>query len=166
MRRYTITVAGTTHEIEVEETSATQFQVRVDGQQVEVELTAHQDVGDQPVVPQIDPRHESAPGAAEAPKAPRVPQQVRTRATGSPSPALTGGADLAYSMTAPMPGVIASVDAGPGDEVAKGQTVLVLEAMKMKNELHASCSGVIAEVLVTEGDQVKYGQTLLRFEKA
>ncbi|ALN16702.1 acetyl-CoA carboxylase biotin carboxyl carrier protein subunit [Acidipropionibacterium acidipropionici] len=160
MRRYTITVAGTTHEIEVEETSATQFQVRVDGQQVEVELTAHQDVGDQPVVPQIDPRHESAP------KAPRVPQQVRTRATGSPSPALTGGADLAYSMTAPMPGVIASVDAGPGDEVAKGQTVLVLEAMKMKNELHASRSGVIAEVLVAEGDQVKYGQTLLCFEKA
>lgn len=160
MRRYTITVAGTTHEIEVEETSATQFQVRVDGQQVEVELTAHQDVGDQPVVPQIDPRHESAP------KAPRVPQQVRTRATGSPSPALTGGADLAYSMTAPMPGVIASVDAGPGDDVAKGRTVLVLEAMKMKNELHASRSGVIAEVLVTEGDQVKYGQTLLRFEKA
>ncbi|APZ09675.1 biotin/lipoyl-containing protein [Acidipropionibacterium acidipropionici] len=160
VRRYTITVAGTTHEIEVEETSATQFQVRVDGQQVEVELTAHQDVGDQPVVPQIDPRHESAP------KAPRVPQQVRTRATGSPSPALTGGADLAYSMTAPMPGVIASVDAGPGDEVAKGQTVLVLEAMKMKNELHASRSGVIAEVLVAEGDQVKYGQTLLCFEKA
>lgn len=161
VRRYTITVAGTAHEIEVEETSATQFQVRVDGQDVDVELTAHQDVGDQPVVPQIDPRPESEPA-----RAPRVPRQVRTRATGSPSPAVSGGADLAYSMTAPMPGVIASVDARPGDQVPKGRTVLVLEAMKMKNELHASRSGVIAEVLVAEGDQVKYGQPLLRFEKA
>lgn len=95
-----------------------------------------------------------------------MPRQVRTRATGSPSPAVSGGADLAYSMTAPMPGVIASVDARPGDQVPKGRTVLVLEAMKMKNELHASRSGVIAEVLVAEGDQVKYGQPLLRFEKA
>ncbi|QCV96949.1 biotin/lipoyl-binding protein [Acidipropionibacterium acidipropionici] len=161
MRRYTITVAGTAHEIEVEETSATRFQVRVDGQDVDVELTAHHDVGDRPVVPQIDPRPDDEPA-----RAPRVPPQVRARATRSPSPALTGGADLAHSMTAPMPGVIASVDARVGDQVSKGQTVLVLEAMKMKNELHAGRSGVIAEILVVEGDQVKYGQPLLRFEKA
>nr|WP_279588627.1 biotin/lipoyl-containing protein [Brooklawnia cerclae] len=68
-------------------------------------------------------------------------------------------------MSAPMPGVILDVNVTAGAQVAKGDVVMVLEAMKMKNELHASRTGVIEDVLVASGEQVKYGQLLLRFVK-
>ena len=64
-----------------------------------------------------------------------------------------------------MPGVILDIKVAPGDQVNKGDVVMVLEAMKMKNDLHASQDGVVESVDVSQGDQVKYGQVLLRFVK-
>ena len=69
-------------------------------------------------------------------------------------------------MTAPMPGVIAEVRTSSGTAVSKGDTLLVLEAMKMKNELHADHSAVVETLLVKQGDQVKYGQPLIQFKEA
>ena len=68
-------------------------------------------------------------------------------------------------MSAPMPGVILDINVGPGAQVNKGDVVMVLEAMKMKNDLHASRTGVVESIDVKSGEQVKYGQVLLRFEK-
>ena len=64
-----------------------------------------------------------------------------------------------------MPGVIIEINVTPGSSVSKGDVVMVLEAMKMKNDLHASQDGVVESVDVSQGDQVKYGQVLLRFVK-
>lgn len=63
-----------------------------------------------------------------------------------------------------MPGVILSVDVAAGARVQRGDTLMVLEAMKMKNELRAPRDGAVAEIYVAAGQQVKFGETLVRFE--
>jgi 3-methylcrotonyl-CoA carboxylase alpha subunit len=70
-----------------------------------------------------------------------------------------GGAD---SLRAPMPGLVKVVRAAAGDTVAKGQPLLVLEAMKMEHAIAAPHDGVIAEI-ASEGSQVTDGAVLVRF---
>jgi biotin carboxyl carrier protein len=70
---------------------------------------------------------------------------------------------LRAELTAPMPGVIQAVQVKVGDELKHGQTVVVLEAMKMKNSIKSPRDGVIAEVLVQAGQSVGYGDVLVRF---
>ena len=65
---------------------------------------------------------------------------------------------------APVPGKIVSVLVRPGDRVKEGQAVVVLEAMKMENELHAPREGTVTAVLVSKGDQVERGQLLVAME--
>jgi biotin carboxyl carrier protein len=76
--------------------------------------------------------------------------------------AASGGAG--ETVTAPMPGLVASVRVAVGEEVEAGQAVAVIEAMKMQNELGARHAGRVAEVLVKAGDSVSGGQALLRLE--
>lgn len=63
-----------------------------------------------------------------------------------------------------MPGAILSIEVAVGETVSRGDTVMVLEAMKMNNALRAPKDGVIAEIYVAPGDSVRFGQKLLRFE--
>ncbi|EAQ27003.1 acetyl-CoA carboxylase biotin carboxylase subunit [Roseovarius sp. 217] len=67
---------------------------------------------------------------------------------------------------APMPGLVKAVYATPGQAVAKGDRLAVLEAMKMEHSLLAARDGVVAEVLVSAGDQVSAGAALVRLEDA
>jgi len=64
------------------------------------------------------------------------------------------------SLTAPMPGTVTKVTAHPGDRVAAGQVVLVLEAMKMEHQVVAPADGELAEVRVSQGAQVNAGDVL------
>ena len=66
-------------------------------------------------------------------------------------------------LSAPMPGVILEIMAAPGDAVTRGQPVLVLEAMKMRNTICAPRDGIVAEVPVQAGQTVGHGTVLLRF---
>ena len=59
-----------------------------------------------------------------------------------------------------MPGKILAVKANVGDSVKKGQVILILEAMKMENEIVAPQDGTIASINVNKGDSVEAGQTL------
>jgi biotin carboxyl carrier protein len=78
--------------------------------------------------------------------------------------ATSGGraASRGETLLAPMPGVVVAVHVKPGDPVKAGQAVIVVEAMKMQNELTVSHDGVVSEVLVTERAAVSAGQPLLR----
>jgi len=67
-------------------------------------------------------------------------------------------------LVAPMPGVVLEVRVSPGDKVASGQTLVVLEAMKMEHHMNAPSDGVVAEVRVVEGGQVDNGELLIVFE--
>jgi len=66
----------------------------------------------------------------------------------------------AGSLTAPMPGAVVRVLVEPGDTVVAGQTLVVLEAMKMEHSVHAPSAGVVAEVRVQPGQQVDAGSVL------
>jgi acetyl-CoA/propionyl-CoA carboxylase biotin carboxyl carrier protein len=67
-------------------------------------------------------------------------------------------------ITAEMQGTILSVDVAPGDEVAAGDVVLVLEAMKMENDIVAQGGGTVSDVLVSEGESVDMGDPLIVLE--
>jgi len=70
------------------------------------------------------------------------------------------------TITAPMPGLVVAIRVARGDRVQPGQPVVVVEAMKMQNELAARHGGVVTEVLVTERASVAAGQPLIRMKAA
>lgn len=67
-------------------------------------------------------------------------------------------------LTAPIPGKVVAVKVEPGDEVEPGQSLIVLEAMKMENELAAEQSGRVAVVHTAAGDTVEGGELLIELE--
>ncbi len=70
----------------------------------------------------------------------------------------------AETIDAPMPGNILSVDVSEGDSVMVGQVLIILEAMKMENEIVAPRDGKIANILVSAGASVDGGESLLTIE--
>jgi pyruvate carboxylase subunit B len=68
-------------------------------------------------------------------------------------------------LKAPMPGLVVKVDAEVGQSVRAGQGLVIVEAMKMENELEAEADGVVAEVHVVPGQAVDKDQVLLEFEE-
>lgn len=165
MRRYSITVNDEELVVDVEVVGANLFRVYLDGRLVDVELTDHRDLGHGSITPAVQvaqPVGETASRPVERPG--RQTAAVPGAATASAragSSAQRGGLD---KVTAPMPGVILAVNAAVGALVKRGEPLLVLEAMKMKNELKSPRDGVVAEVYVGPGQQVAYGEFLVRFE--
>lgn len=83
----------------------------------------------------------------------------------SPAPAVSSASAPSVSaggekVTAPMPGNILSVNVKEGDAVKAGSVLMVLEAMKMENEIMAPCDGKISQVAVSSGQTVETGSLL------
>ena len=102
-------------------------------------------------------------GAASAPKAaapaPKAAPAAAPKAAPAPAAAPAGAAG-AVAVTAPMPGKILGVKASAGQAVKRGQVLLILEAMKMENEIVAPQDGTVATINVAVGDSVEPGATL------
>ena len=103
----------------------------------------------------------SAPAAPAAP----APAASSAPAASAPAPAAAPAATPAapaggQKVNAPMPGLILRIDAKPGQAVKKNQLVMVMEAMKMENEIYAPCDGTIGSFAVTQGQQVSSGDLL------
>ena len=81
-------------------------------------------------------------------------------APAAPAPAAPAGAAGSVQVTAPMPGKVVAVKASVGQAVKKGEVVLVLEAMKMENDIVAPEDGTIASINVANGDAVESGAVL------
>ncbi len=71
------------------------------------------------------------------------------------------GASGSEKVVAPMPGRVVAIRCKPGDEVEAGQPLLVLEAMKMENELTAPCGGIVTALLTEEGAAIEAGAPLI-----
>jgi biotin carboxyl carrier protein len=69
-----------------------------------------------------------------------------------------------FILKAPMPGLVVKVPVKPGDQVAKGDVLVILESMKMQNELKAPRDGIISTVDVNTGDSVEQKQALISLE--
>lgn len=116
------------------------FNIKVNGQAYEVEVEeVAGGFAPAPVVPVA-----AAPAPAVAPVAAPAPEKAEVIAASAPAPvaAPAGGTQL----KAPMPGTVIDFKATNGAAVKKGQTVLILEAMKMENEIVAPADGVITFV--------------------
>ena len=103
---------------------------------------------------------ETAAGAAPVAAAP-VAAPVAPKAAPAAAPKAAAGAAGAVTVKAPMPGNILDVKVKAGDSVKAGDTLLILEAMKMENEISAPQDGTIASVNVRKGDVVNSGDLLI-----
>lgn len=190
MRRYTVTINGTDHVIDVEEVTADTFTVHLGGRLLDVRLTDHQDLAQAMITPHVEAgagRATPVPAIAETSVGPTMAETgAGASASGTKAGTAAAGVSEAPSaepgrpparpprtpvaggdqarLTAPMPGLVLSVPVAVGEAVSRGQTLLVLEAMKMKNDLRAGRDGVVKAILVAPGDQVRYGEPLVEFE--
>ena len=128
------------------------FKINVDGTEYKVEM---EEIG----APVPTPADAVAPAAAPAPVAAAAPAPA---AEAAPAPAAESAATPAGdgAQLAPMPGKILDIKMAAGQAVKEGDVVLILEAMKMENEIVAESSGTIQGIHVNKGDMVNPGDPL------
>jgi biotin carboxyl carrier protein len=163
MRRYTLEIGGREYVVDVNELAIDSFEVMVGGDAYVVTLSGEEDLPEATVAPQVASAGTVASAGASAP-AVRVARKAQAAATDAPAqrkPAGGGGA----SLNAPMPGVIIEIAVAPGDIVARGQLVAVLDAMKMHNNIKSPRAGTIAEVCVGPGQAVGHGDAIVRYRE-
>ena len=144
MKEYKYTIEGNKYEVAINEVNDTTAKVTVNGAEYTVEW--EKPVEEKPVV-KVKP-------AVAKPTAPAAP------ATAAPAAAPVSG----NAIKTPLPGVIIDVKVNVGDTVAKGQTVVVLEAMKMENNINADRDGKVTAIHVAKGDTVADGAILVVLE--
>jgi glutaconyl-CoA/methylmalonyl-CoA decarboxylase subunit gamma len=88
-----------------------------------------------------------------------TPPPVPSRA--SPTSGTPKGSALTPEIKAPLPGIISDIKVSPGDTVAAGATLVVIEAMKMENPIKAPSAATVLEVHVTKGQEVAHATLLL-----
>ena len=144
MKEYKYTIEGNKYEVAINEVNGTTAKVTVNGAEYTVEW--EKPVEEKPVV-KVKP-------AVAKPTAPTTP------ATAAPAAAPVSG----NAIKTPLPGVIIDVKVNVGDTVTKGQTVVVLEAMKMENNINADRDGKVVAIQVAKGDTVADGAALIVLE--
>ena len=145
MNKYQYKVQGVDYDVEIVNVEGNVAQVNVNGIPFEVELKqTHQ------------PRHHAA-------QARNSRTEATTAAEAAPQkekPAENAQAK-GMKVTAPLPGTITEIKVKVGDAIKDGDTVVILEAMKMQNNIEAECSGMVTSVLVSKGDTVMEGDALI-----
>jgi biotin carboxyl carrier protein len=137
------------------------FVVNVNGNSYEVEV---EEVGGAPVSsPYAVKPVQAAPVSAPAAPTPAPAAPAPAPAAPAPAPAapVSTGAEGSIKITAPMPGTILDIKVKAGDKVQKGTLVIILEAMKMENEILSPNDATVASVNVTKGQQVNSGDVML-----
>ena len=141
-KKFKITVDGETFEVEVEEIKSKQTITKIN--KVSEELVSS--VEREPEVKETKKETTSNKNVMSKPTSSTVANQTKT----------SKGV-----VTAPLPGEILSINVKKGNSVKKGDQLLVIEAMKMENEVFASTGGTIKEIFVKPGDYVETGQKLI-----
>ena len=144
-RKLELEIDGQTFQVQVEHLDAHRASVLVNGQTVEVAIRAE---------PSAEPERPAAPAPRPTPTQPPQPP-----AAPSPSQAPVTGDGL----RAVMPGVVVRLDVEAGQQVTAGQILLVLEAMKMENEIRADRDATITQLPVAAGQKVQTGQIMISF---
>ena len=134
-----VTVEGKKYLVEVGDLRQSPVTVIVDGSSFEIDLDYEVD--------------ETGEGSSDSAA---LPLQSGTSAHSVP-------AGTACEVTSPMPGDIVQILVKPGQKVNPGDPLCVLDAMKMKNTIHAPQAGIISEIGVQEGQSVEFGVVLFKF---
>ena len=148
MNKYQYKVQGVDYEVEIEEVEGNIAKVNVNGIPFEVELQQPINAAKHPtiakpvvVAPQTDNQASTQPAAAPA-------QTAAAPASGN-------------AVKAPLPGTITEINVTIGQQVNVGDTVVVLEAMKMQNNIETEYAGTVKAINVSKGDSVMEGAVLL-----
>jgi biotin carboxyl carrier protein len=147
MKEYKLTINGNAYDVAIKEVESNSATVEVNGTPFNVEF-------DEPIVKATVPSIQVISAPAAAPKqAGAAPVQ---KVSAAPSASVSGDEKKVVS---PLPGVILSVKCKDGDSVKKGQCLMVLEAMKMENNIEAIMDGTVS-LKVSKGDSVLEGAVL------
>ena len=145
MKEYKYKINGAEYNVTINEVTDTTAQVEVNGESYTVEW-------EKPVAPK--------PTVVAKPAAPAAKPVAAPAAAPAAQAAPAGG----YAIKTPLPGVIIDVKVNVGDTVTKGQTVAILEAMKMENNINTDRDGKITAIQVAKGDTVADGAVLVVLE--
>ncbi len=125
------------------------YKITVNGKTYEVEV---EEIGAQNFIPTQTANAPTSPEVTQQPKPQPQPKQKNSGTVGK------------QKITSPMPGTIMSINKKPGDKIQKGDVIMILEAMKMENEIIAPEDGVITSIDTSEGASVNTGDILATFE--
>lgn len=127
------------------------LKITIDNRTYEVDVEAYEP---EPPRPQLPPSYMIQPGAARVPASP------------APAAEAAGGEPVNEDKVcrSPINGIVVKVLAQPGQQIQPGDTLLVLEAMKMETNITAPIAGKVAKVNVNPGDSVQAGAVLVEFE--
>jgi len=107
------------------------------------------------------PQQTQPPAAAKPANPSSAATQPAAKSAASDKPAPAPSIDGGFTVKAPMPGSVLDVKVSVGDQAAEGDVLVMLEAMKMENELTAPQAGTVKQVLVKKGDTVNSGDPLI-----
>ena len=153
MQDYSLKINGHNYSVQIDDVNeaSTVAHVVVNGVDYEVEIEGAK--ASTVSKPQVAPAPKSANSA------------MITPSSATPSPRIAAAAPSSgYSVKCPLPGTVLSVKVAAGDTIAAGQTLVVLEAMKMENNIDADRGGVVKQVLVQQGATVMEGDVLIVIE--
>ncbi len=143
MKQYKFVINGLEYAVEIKEYADNVADIEVNGTPFKVEVT-HKD---------------------SATKTPKIKRPVVKAAPSSPEAAPPpAGGGVAIPVTSPLPGTILQILVKPGDAVKRGDKLLLMEAMKMENNIQAEQDGVVKSIKVSAGDNVLQGAVLLEME--
>lgn len=146
MKEYRYTIDGNKYEVAINEVNDTTAKVTVNGTEYNVEW--EKPAEEKPVV-KVQPV---------------VAKPAAMTVAAAPAAATTAAPANGNAIKTPLPGVIIDVKVAVGDTVKKGDTIVVLEAMKMENNINADRDGKIVSVHVKKGDTVADGAALAVIE--
>lgn len=157
MGKYNFRINGHDYQVDVNSVEGGIADVTVNGTDYKVELA---DAVPAPAQQAARPAPQATFTAAPAPQAtaPAAQTAAQTTAQTATASAPQGKGEV---VTAPLPGVILDIKVKVGDVVKAGQTVAVLEAMKMENEIEATASGTVTAVNAGKGDSVLEGAAII-----
>lgn len=149
MKQYKYTINGAQFDVTIDSIVGSKAKVEVNGIPFEVEMQGSSLVEE--ALPTVSTEAAAAPSApAAAPAAePAAPAAAKS------------GPGAGAPVKAPLPGVVTKILVKEGQGVKKGETVLVLEAMKMENNITAEADGTVTGICVNAGDSVMEGTTLI-----
>lgn len=153
MKNYSLKINGNQYDVAIDEINdaSTEANVVVNGTQYKVEIVGGK------------ARTVSKPHVIPAPKATGLSVTPTTAAASKPV-AAPAASSSAYKLVCPLPGTVTAINVKEGDTVSAGQTLVVLEAMKMENNIDADKAGTVKEILVQNGATVMEGDNLIVIE--
>lgn len=158
MKEYKYKINGNEYSVAIIDLEGDKAAVEVNGVSYQVDILTEGYTAPAPR-PAAKPAAAPGPAPAAAPAAPAPAPQPIAPAAPAAEPAAPAGKGTAVQ--SPLPGVILDIKVAVGDQVKAGQTVAILEAMKMENNINAECDGVITAIKVSKGDNILEGSDIV-----